>query len=381
MNNQEYLDLVKKVNDGSATDYEIALYNEWYNSLQGKDFRWDEKQLGTKENIEKILFQRIEKKIDQKSKKTKVIRYRFWPIAIASSVLIMTFTVLFFYAKSDMKSSHYVIVNDIDPGGEKATLTLADGSVINLEDQEIGEINNENFATITKNENGQIIYQAKDAHLDEQALTYHTISTPLGGKYKIVLADGTQVWLNASSSLHFPTSFAAQERVVSIVGEAFFEVAKEADRPFKVQCGNQVIEVLGTQFNVNAYQNESNIKTTLTEGSVNIIVENSEKTIKPGEQFVLDKEGKTSVNKVNIDQVVAWKQDVFHFWKTDIRDIMKQLARWYDIEVVFEGSTKSEYITGFISRNVSISNVLRMLEETGDIKFRVEGNLVTVYIP
>lgn len=380
MNKIKYQDLVKKISKGEATDQEIYAYNKWFNNMQNDPSKVFEENLDDKELMEENLLQRINYRIDRKSGFNRIIEGQFWKLAIASSVLIFSLTWLYFSKISSDNHPTYVIANDIDPGGDKATLTLADGSIIALEQQGNGSLISEGSVNVTKQDEGIIVYQNED-HIGNQKLPYqyHKVTTPMGGKYQIVLPDKSKVYLNAGSSITFPTKFSDHKREVELEGECFFEVAKDSQRPFLVHCKNQTVEVIGTQFNVNGYNDESSIKTTLTEGSIKVKVDTMERFIVPGQQFSFSNDGDVSVTNVDVDQVVAWRNGLFHFWKTDIKDIMKQLSRWYDIEVVFDGNFSTEYLSGFISREVTISNVLQMLEKTGNLRFSVEGKRVTVH--
>jgi len=208
---------------------------------------------------------------------------------------------------------------------------------------------------------------------------YNTITTPRGGQYQLVLADGTKVWLNAASSLKFPTAFAGDERRVELTGEGYFEVLHNDKKPFLVDTRNGIIQVLGTHFNINAYDNEMTVNTTLLEGSIKVFNESAFVILKPGQQSVINKRGEIRINKgIDVDEVVAWKNGKFQFGEAmSIEMIMRQLARWYDIEVEYK-TKETGHIGGSISRNVNVSKVLEMMEMTGAAKFQVNGRNVTV---
>jgi transmembrane sensor len=209
-------------------------------------------------------------------------------------------------------------------------------------------------------------------------VVYNTISTPRGGQYQLMLADGSKVWLNAASSLRFPASFVGKERKVELLGEAYFEVAKNAKMPFKVKVNGMEVEVLGTHFNINSYENESTIRTTLLEGSVKINKNNSSSLLKPGQQAQMNKAGEIKIiNDADVEEAIAWKEGKFQFDRADIHDIMRQLTRWYDVDVEYKG-TVSSHFGGTISRDVNLSQVLNMLHLTGEVKFQVEDRKVVV---
>jgi ferric-dicitrate binding protein FerR (iron transport regulator) len=208
---------------------------------------------------------------------------------------------------------------------------------------------------------------------------YNTISTPKGGQYQVTLSDGSKVWLNAASSLRFPATFSGKERKVELTGEGYFEVAHNKKMPFHVTVNDLDVEVLGTHFNINAYADESAIKTTLLEGSVKVVKGNETKIIEPGEQAsVTTSEDEINVKQqVDLEQVVAWKNGIFQFERADIESVMRQISRWYDIDVDYHGRV-SEHFGGTISRDVNISDVLKMLEMTGGVNFKIDGKKVIV---
>lgn len=273
--------------------------------------------------------------------------------------------------------------NEIAPGGNKASLTLADGSTIDLDSAKNGTLARQGNIKIIKGEDGKLLY-----YVDQQNSTiagYNTISTPRGGKYEIVLSDGTKVWLNAASSLKFPTSFKGKVRDVTLIGEGYFEVSKNVSMPFHVTVNDMTVEVLGTHFNVNAYNDESSISTTLLEGSVKVKkegytdLETQTFILEPGEQANLAKNGKLKINRdANIEEAVAWKDDNFEFNNTAIPAIMRQVSRWYDVEVDYKGSMPERRFTGKISRNVNLSQLIDMLQYTG-LNMKIENKNIIIW--
>ncbi|HWW40092.1 FecR family protein, partial [Pedobacter sp.] len=258
----------------------------------------------------------------------------------------------------------------------KAVLTLSDGKNIILDEAADGHIADQSGVTITKTKQGEIIY-AVNNHLTSKAV--NQISTPKGGQYQIQLPDGTKVWLNSASSLRYPASFSGPERKVELSGEAYFEVTKNKNMPFKVLTRKQEITVLGTHFNVNGYEDEETIKTTLLEGSVKVKIMGSENSalLKPGEQSVYEKNGLNVVN-ADLDEVIAWKNGYFLFQDEDIHAVMRKVARWYDIEVVYQGNLSRKHIGGSVSKSKDLSDVLMILKATDEVNFKIEGRRVTV---
>jgi ferric-dicitrate binding protein FerR (iron transport regulator) len=233
-----------------------------------------------------------------------------------------------------------------------------------------------NTSVIKKND-GQLEYNSLDGKTGEVA--YNILKTPMGGQYKITLPDGSKVWLNAASSLKYPVVFVGAERRVEITGEAYFEIAKDLNKPFKVQLNNMEVEVLGTHFNVNGYSDEEAIKTTLLEGKVKVLAAKEFKFLVPGQQAQLKSSGNISVtNDVSLEETVAWKDGNFQFENSDIKTVMRQLARWYEVDISYKGNINKHFI-GSISRDVKLSQVLTMLQQTGEVKFKIEGkNLIVM---
>ena len=265
--------------------------------------------------------------------------------------------------------------NDVEPGGNKAVLTLSDGSQVVLDSTMDGVVSMQGNSKVLKLSNGQLAYKTATSSKLAAASqpVYNMISTPRGGQYQLMLADGTKVWLNASSSLRYPVAFSGKERNVELTGEGYFEVAKNESMPFKVKVNRMEVDVLGTHFNVNAYADESSIKTTLLEGAVKVINEHSANILSPGEQAQLNKDGQVHVtSQVDLDGVVAWKDGYFQFNQSDLKSIMRQISRWYDVDIRYEGDVPDRKFGGDISRTSNISEVLKILD-ISQVHFRIEG--------
>lgn len=310
-----------------------------------------------------------------KVRQTKLLR--LWlPLAVAAMVVIVGTAILYFPKKTDPVDQSHLLSNDIKPGDNKAYLTLANGTRIALTDAKNGELAKQAGVTITKTAGGKVIYSVENAnHIGPPSNAYNLIETPKGGQYQIHLPDGTAVWLNAASSLKYPSCFTrSKERRVVLKGEAYFEVAKDKTRPFIVSTDKQEVEVLGTHFNINSYADELETKTTLLEGLVRL---NGKTILKPGEQATL-KANEISIAEVNVNKTVAWKNGKFVFVSEDLESIMRKLARWYNVDVVFEGTFKDETFTGSISRYDNISRILDKITFTQAVRFKIEGRRVTV---
>jgi ferric-dicitrate binding protein FerR (iron transport regulator) len=264
----------------------------------------------------------------------------------------------------------------IVPGSNKAILTLSDGSAIALDSTRLGALASQGNAQVV-NANGTILSYHAGSKNDLQ-MVYNTLSTPGGGQYQLVLADGTKVWLNASSSIHFPSTFKGKERNVAITGEAYFEVAKNASMPFTVTVKDVTVQVLGTHFDVMAYNDENSINTTLLEGSVRITKGSIHKMLVPGQQSRVDETGQIEIAAADVEEVTAWKNGLFQFNGYSIETIMRQISRWYDVEVVYEGEIPKGHFSGIVNRSNNISQVLKIME-AGGVGFRIGARKITVF--
>lgn len=279
-----------------------------------------------------------------------------------------------------IRAGHSTYDNDVNPGTNKAVLTLANGQKITLDDAKKGKLAEQTGITVSKSANGQLLYTVAATDKVTKELSYNTLETPVGGQYQLVLPDGTKIWLNAGSSLKYPTSFAAlQERRVILKGEAYFEVAHNKEMPFRVETPKQTVEVLGTHFNVNAYLDEPDTKTTLLEGSVKVMPENKTASLllKPGQQAHVG--NSSGVITIDTEAVIAWKNGDFILKDEDFEATMRKIARWYDVEVIYDESAPHDLeLGGWVSRSKNISAVLKIIESTGKVHFKVQGRRVTV---
>ncbi len=366
-------ELIDKYQSGKCSEEEAALLNRWYIT----EFANQKIAYGPSDPLaeEQLIWDSITKntgikyKLDKEIKVKKLLPVK-WLIAAASIFIIIAAGLYFFNNPSLRHEARMTALrkNDIKPGGNRATLTLSDGSVVNLGIISNGDVIKQQGLQITKTQDGQLMYAAEENNIKSES--YNTVSTPRGGKYQIVLADGTKVWLNASSSLKFPTSFSPSQRNVELIGEAYFEVAKNAASPFRVTTKGQTVEVLGTKFNVSAYNDEKIINTTLLEGSVKVNTGKQSILIKPGEQAILEKDN-LKISTANIEEAIAWKNDKFKFDNENIVSLMRKISRWYDVEVEFNGPISNEGFGGQVSRSRNISEVLEVLQLTGLVHFEI----------
>ena len=336
----------------------------------------------SRENLNELL-----KKINTNQRKkpapVKTINRKWWMVA-ASIIILLGVGIYFNFFNDKQQAVELAKSLPIEveaPKGNKAIITLSDGRQVSIDSFTSGKIAIHNNMVITKNSNGEIVYSGKE---NEEAIAYNTLYNPRGSKVQtITLADGTRVWLNAASSLRYPVAFSGKERTVELNGEGYFEVAPNAQKPFHVAVNDMDVEVLGTHFNINAYEDEKQIKTSLLEGSVKVNSGSKSIMIKPGEQAALansknNADGDITINTLIGDDVIAWKNGFFAFRHSDLNEILKQLSRWYDIDVDYKGNNKKQEFTGKIDRSLGLSDVLKILDRTG-VRFKIEeGKRLTI---
>ena len=317
------------------------------------------------------------------------IKRRIWRrwAAAASIVLLLGAGYWFLFRGSEKtqddpsSDSGLVESNDVKaPENNKAMITLADGRKVYLDQMTTGSLVKENGVSVVKIADGKIIY-SQGPGAESRHLVYNTLSNPRGSKIiDMTLADGSHVWLNAGSSITYPVVFAGNERKVTVTGEAYFEVVHNANEPFYVSKGDMQIKVLGTHFNVNAYDDEKDIKVTLLEGSVKVLrfaADDQAVIIKPGQQAIIGNGQLSIQHNVDTDAVMAWRNGLFSFDQSDLESVMRQIARWYDLEIQYEGPLPNRKFGGDISRMDNVLKVLKVLEES-QVKFRIEGKKVVV---
>jgi transmembrane sensor len=377
MNNQQVDQMIEKYLNGTATPYEQKLVEAWYHAQANQ-----QALRGTGD------FDRVEAEIWSGTLRRAGLHERrkprkLWPRFAAAAAVILAFCAgLYFVLKPHDKLQPLVSARKIKPvphpGGNVASLILANGKTISLTDLKAGQVARESNTTINKTADGHITYQHNNG--DAMTVGNNTMITPKGGQYTVTLADGTLVTLNAASSLTFPTAFTGSNRTVRLSGEAYFEVAHNAAKPFRVINKGQVIEVLGTHFNVNGYSDDDFAKTTLLEGSVKISAGNRSLLLKPGQQAQLNSADHDRFKVVTADlaQAVAWKNGFFVFNDIDIREVMKVAARWYDVDVVYRSGSAHKKFGGTISRYKQITELLDNIREVGGINYRIEGRSVII---
>ncbi|MBB6498771.1 FecR family protein [Pedobacter cryoconitis] len=396
MNEKEALILLDKYNSGTATANEIKLLENWYSaeSLRQKlsDAEADFGHL--KEEIWEGTLQRANLKEEVVIFRETVPFYskRWYRLSVAAALLVAgSGYLLIRYHFANGPSNPMEMADHISGGKNKATLTLASGQKIILSDAVQGKLAEEQGINIIKTENGEIIYRITEKSGNYIGNSgYNTISTAAGENYQVILPDGSKIKLNAISSLKYPASFSsAAERSVELKGEAYFEVAKDKYHPFKVKTHSQEVEVLGTHFDINSYTDNVGTKTTLLEGSVKVsplgFANGQDRTalasfavlLKPGQQAV-QKANSFTILPADTEEVVAWTEGFFYFHSSSLEDVLKEAAKWYDLEIVYKGKIPADRFTGKIPKSVSLGKFIKMLQ-LSDIKFSIEGRKMIIY--
>ncbi|ASU35449.1 FecR family protein [Mucilaginibacter xinganensis] len=371
--------LLQKYIDGSITASDKQELLDLYKKTNLDDAEYPD----DRDSVSKRMLLRLNNEIQQK--KTKTSFFKSWTFKSAAAA---TLIILGGYIVSRQVSDSKLLTRKaaekkevMVPGTNLAVLTLGNGKKILLNGTTTGKLAVQGNTTITKNAAGQISYTvaANKADAENNEVTFNTITTPIGGQFRVTLPDGSNVWLNAASSLKYPSRFEGSERHVELHGEAYFEIFKNKNSPFTVSAENVNIRVLGTHFNVMAYKNEPAVNTTLLEGSVTLTSGRNNVFLVPGQQAVADPNAENiAIHNVNVEDAVAWKNGYFSFRKQNIKTAMNKIARWYNADVEYSGNVNNKFLGGSVSRSENISELLNYLELTGIAKFKIDGRRITV---
>jgi len=383
MDKEEFLKLVQRYNNGIATQAEIEFLIAYDQLFENEEAVLAELSANEKEQLKLEIAAQIKAQMISPpiARPRQTIKLTKW--LTVAAVLVISLGIGFFFMQPDEvivpQKQNSTVQSKIVPGSNQAILKLANGKTITLNDKANGVLAKQSGVIITKNKDGLLQYEVTAS----AAPSINTISTPKGGQYQLILADGTKVWLNAASSITFPTKFNGKMRNVEVTGEAYFEVAKNKAQPFQVKSTNQIIEVLGTHFNVNTYDDELANVTTLLEGSVKVnkLINGklqSGLTLKPGEKALVKANG-SQILKADADaeEAIAWKNGYFKFDKADLPTIMRQIARWYNVDVQYQGEIPNDLFVGKIKRTENVSEVLRILE-LSKVNTRINGRTIIV---
>lgn len=385
---QELRYLIKKYNTGNASESERRTLESWYDRLDTADPEAPSEK--DRERFREETLQALESYIAATGGRWgRTIPLWKWLGRAAAAVLItgMVGAALYFpYRQKQQKaqiltqSQEIRFKNEIAPGEDKAILTLSDGSTMELAGNRQGLLTRQGNSTV--NATGDELFYVLDPESNSENELYNTLTVPAGGQFRLTLPDGSKVWLNAASSLTYPVSFQGETRTVTLLGEGYFEVASNREKPFVVNANDMQVEVLGTHFNISAYTEDPSVRTTLLEGAVRVGLAGREivRQLQPGEQAVF-RPGATDlqIRTADTEAVTGWKNNLFIFDDTGIEAVMRQIARWYDVEVVYEGPKPDIRFTGLMPRNDMVSSVLKILELTGGVRFIIDGRTISVH--
>lgn len=376
----------------SGTPEADVFWNEWLSERPENLAAFQEAELQLRAMLSAVRFelekkdseevwQRIEHSIHREAGVVRIRSIISWVTAAAVVLFLAGGTWYFLNTQSggSVLTQNTGMQDSITPGGNRAVLTLSDGTRVVLDSANTGAISQQGKITVVKLKEGELSYEAGSANKIQSEVVYNTICTPRGGQYQLILSDGTKVWLNAESSLRYPVLFGGEARSVELTGEGYFEVAHKNKLPFHVRAGSVDVKVLGTHFNVNAYGNESAINTTLLEGSIAVSVSGKTATLKPGEQarFQIDNQEFQTLTHTDLDQIIAWKNGYFSFRNTSLKEVMRQIERWYNVAVQYDGIIEHRKFGGGIERSAQLSDVLQILEES-NVHFKLKGRKLIV---
>jgi transmembrane sensor len=396
-------ELAAKWMDGTITPEERDRFEEWYNGFDFSKLELLDHWADRPGQIESQILQKLqasmrelkdepvgsEEPVRSVTRLHDLKRSRWW-VAAASVLLLIGAGSCFFYIRNRAANTYAAgqkHAGDVAPGSYGAVLTLSNGSRIVLDSAGNGHIATQGSSQVLI-QNGAVVYEkektgeppaAESPTADPQTVVYNTMTTPRGRQIQIVLPDGSKVWLNAASAIHYPTAFNGNERAVELSGEAYFEIAKDERKPFVVSARGMRIQVLGTAFNLMAYSDEAAVNATLVTGAVRVVTAGSSLVLSPDEQACLPaSSGRLTVSKPNMKEVLAWKEGRFRFDGANITTIMRQIARWYDVDIEYRGEAPSNEFNGSISRAEYVQKILHALERTGNVHFSLEGRKIVV---
>jgi len=379
MTKEQYIALFEKFESGNCSPEELAQLENYQDDFQLTVKPWSA-GMGNADAVKQQILEKLRSKISAEGRK-RGSNFRYW-LAAASVLLFLAAGIsLWQYTTNQQRNQDHTaqVKSIIAPGRNRAILTLANGKKLDLDGTQTGMISREGASIVSKTADGKLTYGTNTDTQYKNALIYNTIETPRGGQYELTLGDGTKVWLNAGSSLKYPTTFTGKERSVELTGEAYFQVAKNKEKPFNVVLKGMKVEVLGTHFNVMAYDDEQKIETTLLEGSVKLTKNGNTRMLVPNQQGLLANGASDfSVRTVNTENVIAWKNGFFKFDDENIETIMRKVARWYDVDISYKGNLKYKNFGGTVARFKDISQLLTTLELTGTVHFKIDGRRITV---
>lgn len=374
MTKEEYVLLYEKCRSGNCTEQEKKQLEEYQDDFSLENVHWNADELGDEQLVTSDIYQKLKESI--RTQHVKKLQWYKLPLAAAIGITVLSLGLYLYWSRAEqVVKPAQIAVSPIIPGGNKAILTLEDGSRVVLDNSDNGVLANQGPAVISKEKNGKLVYNTV-AVAANQPMKYNSIVIPRGGQYQLVLPDGTKVWLNAASSLRFPVAFTGKDRKVELSGEAYFEVAKNKEKPFHVIANGTEVEVLGTHFNVNSYTKEVN--TTLVEGAVKLKATGNEVILKPGQSGITTENKGFDVKMADMESTLAWKNGLFIFHDENLHSIMEKVSRWYDVEIEYRGNVQHKQLYGKVSRYEQVKELLNNMELTGIVHFKIEGRRIIV---
>ncbi|NLU95247.1 FecR family protein [Chitinophaga sp. Ak27] len=373
---QHLKDLIQRYLKGRATPEETSALEDWYHSFDDSEVPLPLEPGEDPAQLKQRLLSRLLPVMQPETPIKAMPPYRRYAVAATVALLVAAAGAIALWHRYKTLPKKDIAVHmplrEIAPAQKKALLTLADGSTIALDDAANGALSQQGSARVVKSSPGQLSYQA-DGSAGE--VVYNTLSVPRGGQYQVTLPDGSKVWLNSASSLRYPTAFKGTNRKVLLTGQAYFEIAPNAIQPFQVQTSDMEVQVLGTRFDVMAYADEPTVNATLLDGKIKV----HDKILQPGQQAVWSPTaGQLRISTADVHKIMAWKNGLFVFNNMDLPTILREVARWYDVEIVYHTVPGKELYGGGISRNLNLSAVLHVLEENGNNHFKINGKQVVV---
>lgn len=383
---KRYRYLASKWFNNTISENELIEFNDWYNSNLDTPLDIPNSFAASEPELEARMFKKLNDKFeaevtteDQEGKISGRLKIKWATrIAAAASIIIAVAAGLWLYNARTIKPQSQILsqTNDIAPGKNTATLTFSSGKTIQLSDKKKGIFIN---ASYLKYNDGSTVGSSASPEISAMGVAEGSLiiaTTPKGGTYQVVLPDGTEVWLNADSKLVFPSKFTGNNRVVTLTGEAYFEVAKNKSKPFIVNTGASKIEVLGTHFNIMAYKDEADNLVTLLEGAVKVNSGTAKVLLKPGQQAEISRKNPSSIilnNEIDTEQIIAWKNGYFMFANEPVESIMRKISRWYNVDIVYQDNLQDKALWGTVSRFKNVSEVLKRLELTGVVRFKIDN--------
>ena len=373
MNEAAIKELLKRYREGNCTKEERESVELWFD-ITSDESEWKWENPGHKENLKAGIFKGIQEVIAQ----PKQERLRLWPyISVAASVLMLLFSGWYFYFYNQKQVAQQPFQQiAVAPGSKQAMLTLSDGSSVLVADAANGILASDGSSRVVKNNDGSLEYESESNH--PKPAGRNTLAIPRGGTFEITMSDGTKAWINSATTITYPAGNSDKERLVELTGEAYFEVAKDKKRPFRVISNGTEIRVTGTHFNVSAYGDDQHVTTTLAEGSVMVSNHNQQKALVPGQQSVSDAAGDIALNTVDVESALAWKEGYFVFEDQDLKSVMKMVSRWYDVEIEYQGNIPDKRFGGTFSKSKGLDGLLSYLQQLSNIQFKQQGKKITI---